>query len=544
MLTTLYRLSRRTSLLVACLGCALLTPSVEAQGDEAAVRQIRAQFAVINIGLKRDVRISRSMDSLGLNSGSTEGGLVEAFFDRSSVRKIVATHLGETGKLVDEFYYWDGQPFFVFRVYSYYARPYGAVVRTSEERFYFRDGLLIRYLDPHKREMAVADSAVHSRSTAMLQNAVILRNRMIREFTRQAGFKQSDATPSATDVHEGSASGADSVTSRTRRLVPWLVTFIVLAMSIIIVGAHRLLRSREIRSLSAVTRRRAFLLLSGVGLAVFAIVILSTHSFLGAPQVAANAENSDVGEGDAGTSDQASGNRPANASEDDGVEGTSALTSFIVGGWHGTMTIGSTRFAFWVDIHPDSTLELYVSDPAFASTFHHPTTHALVENQTWTIRSGKGGTFLVGVYKAPSGDSTFSAFRVAPPQLFFLANSGQELVQLDRQGTSTLGGQEPRGTVDSDASSPLVGSYALDSRGANVIYPGDRLIMFADGRVVLQMQFEPDGELRWEATDDSHRANLYITLPYDRERRCGEAVLTGRVLNFRCGNVVLLGQQE
>jgi hypothetical protein len=43
---------------------------------------------------------------------------------------------------------------FVLRVDSRYDKPLSGVVKSkSEERFYFADGVLIRWLDPRKKEV-------------------------------------------------------------------------------------------------------------------------------------------------------------------------------------------------------------------------------------------------------------------------------------------------------------------------------------------------------------------------------------------------------
>lgn len=54
-----------------------------------------------------------------------------------------------------EYYLWEGQLFFVLRVEEHYDKPLSGVVKSkSEERFYFAEGALIRWLDAQKEEMA------------------------------------------------------------------------------------------------------------------------------------------------------------------------------------------------------------------------------------------------------------------------------------------------------------------------------------------------------------------------------------------------------
>ncbi len=67
----------------------------------------------------------------------------------------MAKFYGETGQAREEYYFWDDRLFFVLRVESRYDKPLsGKVVSKSEERFYFADDALIRWLDPAKKEVS------------------------------------------------------------------------------------------------------------------------------------------------------------------------------------------------------------------------------------------------------------------------------------------------------------------------------------------------------------------------------------------------------
>ena len=78
---------------------------------------------------------------------SAEGGTLVAFYEGDALRKLVATYLGESGKASEEYYFWDGQLFFVFRTDSTYDKPFGTVVRTDENRYYFANARMIRWID-------------------------------------------------------------------------------------------------------------------------------------------------------------------------------------------------------------------------------------------------------------------------------------------------------------------------------------------------------------------------------------------------------------
>ena len=88
---------------------------------------------------------------------SAEGGELTAYLKDSSVRKLSAKFLGETGKALMEYYFWDDQLIFVLRVESHYTKPMSGVVKTkTEERFYFADGSLIRWLDAQKKDVTAS----------------------------------------------------------------------------------------------------------------------------------------------------------------------------------------------------------------------------------------------------------------------------------------------------------------------------------------------------------------------------------------------------
>jgi hypothetical protein len=119
-------------------------------GGEAAISAIRRRYAAINRGLSKFRMVKRELSGF-----STEGGELVAYFDGPTVVKVAATHFGETGRSFEEFYYWDGKLIFVFHRRETYDEPMsGKVSKTAEERFYFDDGRLIRWLDPRGRAVA------------------------------------------------------------------------------------------------------------------------------------------------------------------------------------------------------------------------------------------------------------------------------------------------------------------------------------------------------------------------------------------------------
>jgi hypothetical protein len=135
-----------------CLACFLVIAAAIRAADpsvEDKVKLIRAHYAEIERGLKDCKKVKRD-----LPEESTEGGELTAYLKDSSVRKLSANFFGEMGRTLMEYYFWDNQLIFVLRVESRYTRILSGVVKSkTEERFYFADGNLIRWLDAQKKDV-------------------------------------------------------------------------------------------------------------------------------------------------------------------------------------------------------------------------------------------------------------------------------------------------------------------------------------------------------------------------------------------------------
>ena len=124
-------------------------PTVRARAAVDAIETIRSHYATINKKLSRYRKVKKELSGM-----SAEGGALEAYLEGDSIRKIVATHYGEMGKAVEEFYYWDDQLIFVFRRDSQYDKPLsGKIVSNKENRFYFKDNQLIRWVGENGKQI-------------------------------------------------------------------------------------------------------------------------------------------------------------------------------------------------------------------------------------------------------------------------------------------------------------------------------------------------------------------------------------------------------
>ncbi|WKV11807.1 hypothetical protein [Marivirga harenae] len=85
---------------------------------------------------------------------SSEGGELIAYKDSKEVRLIEASYYGHMGKTEAEFYYLNGQIYFIFLKEFRYNMPptelgYDQDKTTTEEsRFYFWDNRMIRWINP------------------------------------------------------------------------------------------------------------------------------------------------------------------------------------------------------------------------------------------------------------------------------------------------------------------------------------------------------------------------------------------------------------
>ncbi len=90
---------------------------------------------------------------------SSEGGELTGYFEKDSIRKIVAIYAGEMGKSITEYYFKNNKLFFVFITDSLYDKPFymtGYKVNNVEEnRYYFFNDTLIKWLGKSNKPIFV-----------------------------------------------------------------------------------------------------------------------------------------------------------------------------------------------------------------------------------------------------------------------------------------------------------------------------------------------------------------------------------------------------
>jgi hypothetical protein len=139
---------------ILCVFVALCSARAADPAVEEKIKAIRTKYAQIEKALKDCRQVKRD-----LPGESAEGGELTAWFRDRSVTKLSAMFYGESGKALEQYYFWDSELIFVFRVDWHYTQPTSGVVKNkTEDRFYFADGKLIRWLDPAKKEVTTGVS--------------------------------------------------------------------------------------------------------------------------------------------------------------------------------------------------------------------------------------------------------------------------------------------------------------------------------------------------------------------------------------------------
>lgn len=135
--------------------------------ENSAISSIRQRYATINKNLAKYKAVKKELSGF-----STEGGELTAYFDGSSIVKISTVYYGESGRASEEFYYWNDKLIFVFRKDQSYSKPLsGKVVKTTENRFYFEDDKLIRWLDETSKQVARSNDKYLEMQNRYLANA-------------------------------------------------------------------------------------------------------------------------------------------------------------------------------------------------------------------------------------------------------------------------------------------------------------------------------------------------------------------------------------
>lgn len=147
--------------------CFALIANVQARGTGDTIGTIRSRYAAINKNIRRYKKVNRE-----LSGYSAEGGTMEAYFDGVNIKKLVAHFYGEMGRTDEEYYFWNDQLIFVFRRESHYDRPLsGKVISIKENRFYFDNLHMIRWIDETGKQVPTSNSDYIGKQNDYLENS-------------------------------------------------------------------------------------------------------------------------------------------------------------------------------------------------------------------------------------------------------------------------------------------------------------------------------------------------------------------------------------
>ena len=162
--------------LLVCAALLLFAPSAAtaANEDTASVAKIRKYCGEIDASLTKLRKVVRD-----LAGQSAEGGQLEAFYSGKDPVKLTATCFGETGKLVEEYYFREGLLVFACTVRHVYTAPLsGRTARREENRCYFERGRMIRWTGPDGKEIPSSDGSFRKQEGRVLGNAAELLDKL------------------------------------------------------------------------------------------------------------------------------------------------------------------------------------------------------------------------------------------------------------------------------------------------------------------------------------------------------------------------------
>jgi len=139
-----------------------------AQNDEEIFKQTRLQFKTINDEIKTYTTLSD--DSTIVESGTDQ--IIIAYYKGKQLMKIEKNYLGDMAESSFQYYFWNQQLFFVFTTFTYHSYNDGnEQTVTNENRFYFNDNKLIRWLDSGKKQKDKNSADFKNEENNWIENA-------------------------------------------------------------------------------------------------------------------------------------------------------------------------------------------------------------------------------------------------------------------------------------------------------------------------------------------------------------------------------------
>lgn len=142
-------------------------------GDQLTeiIKDIRNQFIVINKNIKSYRLIEKNV--LGM---SLEGGLLKAYIANGELKKATITLFGETGRESYDLYYNANDLIFVMNTSYRYNAPFGKVVSKDENRYYFQNGKMIKWINEKGNDALITEKEAVERESNMVDLSKLVIN--------------------------------------------------------------------------------------------------------------------------------------------------------------------------------------------------------------------------------------------------------------------------------------------------------------------------------------------------------------------------------
>jgi hypothetical protein len=142
---------------------------------EEVISTIREHYGAINYNIKYYDQVSKIVSSADDHTLSLKG-----YYKNGELRKMTTRFESDFERLIEEYYFWDNELFFVYTQLDSYDLPtdlsnYQGDM-PGENRYYFHNNNLIRWLDPEKEE--VVASKFSSKESQILSEVRYLRTRL------------------------------------------------------------------------------------------------------------------------------------------------------------------------------------------------------------------------------------------------------------------------------------------------------------------------------------------------------------------------------
>ena len=166
----------------------LITVPLYSQNSEKELDQIRTWFREVNSNVSHyskaefpEISISKDLnpDQFSIEGAKIyrfEKANMTKFFDGGLLVKLVVEISGDREELISEYYFKEGNLFFVDKVFTVYHRPKWhdefdeSEKSISKNRFYFKDNQLIRWVNPELQSVGKMDPSYKKHESAILND--------------------------------------------------------------------------------------------------------------------------------------------------------------------------------------------------------------------------------------------------------------------------------------------------------------------------------------------------------------------------------------